>query len=51
MYDELLLLLYLLVCVYLAVEIANRVLCGWGEVARKRLLRRKQPTPDPDPDP
>ena len=24
---------------------------GRGEVARKRLLRRKQPTPDPDPDP
>ena len=41
MYEGLLLALYFLVCIYLAVEIANRVFCGWGREARAYARARR----------
>ena len=36
-YEGLLLLLYMLACIYLFVEVANRVVCAWALPAWKKF--------------
>ena len=41
-YEGLLLLLYMLACIYLFVEVANRIVCGWALPAWKNFRAVRQ---------